>query len=90
MSYFGKAFANDSNTVELDSHSIATLDLGYTWELANEQKIRLGLGVFNLFDSEGITEGSPRQGNNQASSSEFFVGRPILPRRVSLTARYDF
>ena len=90
VSYFGKAFANDSNTVELDSHSIATLDLGYTWELANEQQIRLGLGVFNLFDSEGITEGSPRQGNNQASSSEFFVGRPILPRRVSLTARYDF
>lgn len=90
VSYFGAAFANDSNTVELDSHSIATLDLGYTWELANEQQIRLGLGVFNLFDSEGITEGSPRQGNNQASASEFFVGRPILPRRVNITARYDF
>jgi len=90
VSYFGDAFANDSNTVELEGHSITTLDLGYTWELANDQQIRLGLGVFNLFDSDGITEGSPRQGNSQASASEFFVGRPILPRRINITARYDF
>jgi len=90
VSYFGDAFANDSNTVVLDSHNITTLDFGYTWELANEQKIRLGLGVFNLFDSDGITEGSPRQGNSQISDGEFFVGRPILPRRINITARYDF
>ncbi len=90
VSYFGAAFANNSNTVELDSHSIVRLDAGYTWELANNQQIRLGLGVFNLFDSDGITEGSPRQGNSQVSGASFFVGRPILPRRVSLTARYDF
>lgn len=90
VSYFGDAFANDSNTVTLDSHSIATLDLGYSWEFANDQRIRVGLGVWNLFDSEGITEGSPRQGNSQASGGDFFVGRPVLPRRVSITARYDF
>lgn len=90
LSYFGDNFANDGNTVELEAHTIAVLDLGYTWEFANEQQIRLGLGVWNLFDSEGITEGSPRQGNSQVSGGEFFVGRPILPRRISLTARYDF
>ncbi|WP_077340694.1 TonB-dependent receptor domain-containing protein [Pseudocolwellia agarivorans] len=90
VSYFGAAFANNSNTVELDSHSIVRLDAGYTWELANDQQIRLGVGVFNLFDSDGVTEGSPRQGNSQVSDATFFVGRPILPRRVSITARYDF
>lgn len=90
VSYFGDNFANNSNTVKLDSHSITTIDMGYTWELANDSQIRLGLGVFNAFDSDGITEGSPRQGNNQVSGGEFFVGRPILPRRVSITARYDF
>jgi outer membrane receptor for ferrienterochelin and colicin len=90
VSYFGDAFANDGNSVTLDSHNITTLDAGYTWEFANDQQIRLGVGVFNLFDSEGITEGSPRQGNSQVSGGEFFVGRPILPRRISITARYDF
>ncbi|XPF95894.1 TonB-dependent receptor domain-containing protein [Colwellia sp. RE-S-Sl-9] len=90
FSYFGEAFANDSNSVVLDSHTISTLELGYTWELMNEQQIRLGLGVWNLFDSEGISEGSPRQGNSQVNGGEFFVGRPVLPRRVSITARYDF
>lgn len=90
ISYFGDNYANDSNSVELDGHNIATFDVGYTWELARDQKLRLGFGVWNLFDSDGITEGSPRQGNAQVSGGEFFVGRPILPRRMSITARYDF
>jgi len=90
VSYFGDAFANDTNTVELDSHNITTLDAGYTWEFDNDQTIRVGVGVWNLFDSDGVTEGSPRQGNSQVSGGDFFVGRPILPRRVSITARYDF
>lgn len=90
VSYFGDAYANDSNTVELDSHNITTLDAGYTWEFNNDQALRLGIGVWNLFDSDGVTEGSPRQGNSQVSGGQFFVGRPILPRRVSITARYDF
>ncbi len=90
ISYFGEAFANDSNTVTLDSHNIATLNAGYTWEFDNNENIRLGIGVWNLFDSDGITEGSPRQGNSQVSGGEFFVGRPILPRRISITARYNF
>lgn len=90
VSYFGDAFANDANTVELDSHSIANLSAGYTWVLNNDQRIRLGLSVWNLFDNEGITEGSPRQASSQLSGGDFFVGRPVLPRRISLTARYDF
>ncbi|MDO6713002.1 TonB-dependent receptor plug domain-containing protein [Aliiglaciecola sp. 2_MG-2023] len=90
LSYFGDAYANDDNSVELDSHTIATFNAGYTWELNNDQRIRVGVNVWNLFDNEGITEGSPRQGNSQVSGGEFFVGRPVLPRRISLTARYDF
>ncbi|WP_166421992.1 TonB-dependent receptor plug domain-containing protein [Paraglaciecola sp. 20A4] len=90
VSYFGDSYANDDNSVELDSHTIATFNAGYSWELNSDQEIRLGISVWNLFDSEGITEGSPRQGNSQVSGGEFFIGRPVLPRRVSLTARYDF
>ena len=90
FSHFGDAFANDGNSVELDGHTITTLSTGYTWEFKNDQRIRVGLSVWNLFDNEGITEGSPRQGNSQAGGGDFFVGRPVLPRRISITARYDF
>jgi len=41
--------------------------------------------VFNLTDTQGITEGSPRQGNAQSGQpAQLFVGRPILPRRMAL------
>ncbi|WP_158971006.1 TonB-dependent receptor domain-containing protein [Paraglaciecola sp. L3A3] len=90
VNYYGEAFANDSNSATLDSHTVAVLSSGYTWAFQNDQSLRLGLSVWNLFDSEGITEGSPRLGNSQVSEGAFFTGRPVLPRRISLTARYDF
>ena len=46
--------------------------------------------LFNLFDSDGVTEGSPRLGNSQTSDNPYFVGRPILPRRVTFRVKYDF
>ena len=78
--YYGKRFGNASNLVELDPYSIARLDLGYTFTLPNKSNFRIGLGAFNLFNSEGITEGNPRAGNTQTNTGEFFVGRPIIPR----------
>ncbi|MDH4259522.1 MAG: TonB-dependent receptor, partial [Gammaproteobacteria bacterium] len=86
----GDAFANNSNTVVLPSYELVRLNLGYTLTMANEQPLRIGLAVFNLFDSEGLAEGSPRVGNNQTAGGQFFVGRPILPRRYTLTATYRF
>jgi len=87
----GNKFANDANTVELDGYSIFRLNLGYKFMLGEGQEsMRLGLSVFNLFDSEGITEGSPRQGNSQVGSGNFFTGRPILPRRIFIRAAFNF
>lgn len=88
--YHGENFANSANTVELDSYNLVRLEAGYTVPFANEDKLRIGVSVFNLFDSEGVTEGSPRQGNLQVGGGDFFVGRPILPRRVFVRATYDF
>jgi len=90
MTHIGNNFANDSNSVELGSHSIARLDAGYTFNIAGDQTARIGVSVFNLFDSAGITEGSPRQGSAQANTGDFFVGRPILPRRISVRMTYKF
>lgn len=88
--YMGKKYANDSNTVELDGFNIVRADAGYTFDLGKKQTMRLGLAVFNLLDAEGITEGSPRQGNTQVGGGEYFVGRPILPRRIFVRATFDF
>jgi hypothetical protein len=88
--FIGKRFANDANTVKLQAYSIMRLDAGYTTMLGKTQSLRLGVSVFNLADSQGITEGSPRQGNSQISGGDFFVGRPILPRRVYVRATFSF
>ncbi len=88
--FLGKKFGNDSNTVELDAFSIVRLDAGYTIPLGDSESLRLGVAVFNLLDSAGITEGSPRQGNSQIGGGEYFVGRPILPRRIFIRAGFNF
>jgi len=87
----GSKFTNTSNSVELDGFNIMRLDAGYSFGLGQgNEKARIGIGVFNLLDAAGVTEGSPRQGNSQISGGSFFVGRPILPRRVFLKLGFDF
>ena len=88
--FLGSKFANDSNTVELEGFNIVRLSTGYAIKLGDNQSLRLGISVFNLLDSAGITEGSPRQGNAQIGGGEFFVGRPILPRRIFFRATFNF
>lgn len=89
--YHGNNFANDSNTVELDSYNLIRLEAGYNFEFRDAQTVRVSAHVFNLTDEQGITEGSPRQGNAQSGQpAQFFVGRPILPRRIMLRFTYDF
>lgn len=88
--FMGSKFANDANTVELDGFNIVRASAGYTFDLGNAQTMRLGVSVFNLLDSAGVTEGSPRQGNAQIGGGEFFVGRPILPRRIFFRLAFDF
>ncbi|MGI9223987.1 MAG: TonB-dependent receptor [Woeseiaceae bacterium] len=89
--FHGDNFANDSNTVKLDSYMLWRLDAGYTFELDGGDRIRVSLQVFNLTDEEGLQEGSPRQGTAQAGQpAQFFVGRPILPQRAQVRVTYDF
>ena len=88
--YTGKKFTNDSNTIELDAISIVNMNLGYTFPVGEgAETLRLGAQVYNLFNSAGITEGSPGLNNNQ-TEEEYFVGRPILPTRVFFNATFNF
>ncbi len=89
--FHGDNFANSGNTVPLDSYSLVRLDLGYTIPLEGDQTFRISANVFNLTDEQGITEGSPRQGNSQSGTpAQFFIGRAILPRRITVRFTYDF
>lgn len=78
--YYAKRFGNASNLVELDPYSIERLDVGYKFPLADDASLKISVGSFNVFNSEGITEGNPRAGNAQQNTGDFFVGRPIIPR----------
>ncbi|HKH62544.1 MAG TPA: TonB-dependent receptor [Flavitalea sp.] len=86
----GKRYGNASNLVELDPYSISRLDAGYTFNMDNNSTIRLGAGVYNLFDVVGVTEGNPRAGDAQTNTGTFFVGRPILLRSYFVRAALVF
>ncbi|MGB6152112.1 MAG: TonB-dependent receptor [Pricia sp.] len=74
FNYTGKKFTDDTNNIELDAITIARMGAGYTFaKMDDNQSVRLGVSVFNLFDSDGITEGNPRAGSAGQSESEFFV-----------------
>ncbi len=88
--HHGDNFANDGNTIELDAYDLVRLEAGYTFRFDDDQRLRISANIFNLTDEEGITEGSPRQGNQQTSAGVFFTGRPILPQRITIKATYDF
>ncbi|MGV6830648.1 MAG: TonB-dependent receptor domain-containing protein, partial [bacterium] len=91
LNHTGSKFTDDSNNVELDAITIARIGAGYTFNTKSDNSLRIGLSVFNLFDSNGLTEGNPRAGiAGQSEDGEFFFGRPILPRRVFFTTTFKF
>ena len=85
--YLSDTYANNANTIRLDSFHLSSLSLGY--EFRKISGLRAQFSVFNLFNSQGITEGSPRQGDSQ-TLEDYFIGRPVLPRRFSFSLLYEF
>lgn len=90
FNYAGDKYTNDSNTIKLDGFGIFDLNLGYTFNIGSDNEtLRIGAQSFNLFNSAGITEGSPRLGDNQTDEA-FFVGRPIIPRTALMNFTFNF
>jgi len=86
--YTGPNYTDNSNAIRLGGFSTWRLIAGYKIPTGNRQGLRLGVDVYNLFNSHGITEGSPRQVSQTIGA--YFVGRPILPRRISAKLTYTF
>lgn len=87
--YTGPNYTASSNLIRLEGWNIANLDAGYRLALG-ASSVRVSVNVFNLFNSDAVTEGSPRQDSNQVANGAFFVGRPVLPRRITGRLTYSF
>nr|WP_295370779.1 TonB-dependent receptor [uncultured Sphingosinicella sp.] len=88
--YTGENFVASNNLIELEGWHVVNLDAGYKFDIGGERLVRLGVNVFNLFNSDAVTEGSPRQDNSQSAGGAFFVGRPVLPRRITGRLTFNF
>ena len=89
-SFTGRTFTSDLNNIELPSYHIVRLDAGYTRTFAGGDRARIGVSVYNLFDSTAVSEGSPRQGTLQNTGQAYFIGRQVLPRRIMARLSYEF
>lgn len=87
--FTGSNYTSSSNTILLDEWNIVNFDAGYTMPIGKNEA-RFSVNVYNLLDEDAVTEGSPRQDNSQAASGAYFVGRPVLPRRISAKMTYSF
>ncbi len=90
--YQSKTFADSTNNVPLYAYGIWRAEAGYTFSgLGEDNRLRFSVGVWNLLNSQGISEGNSRLGAIQAGGSGvYFNGRPILPRRVTARLTFDY
>jgi outer membrane receptor protein involved in Fe transport len=81
--YTGNNYTAANDAIALKGFNIVNLDAGYRFALMGENNARLSVNVFNLLNTDATTEGSPRQDVNQTAGGAYFVGRPVLPRRIT-------
>jgi iron complex outermembrane recepter protein len=88
--YTGDNFTANTNQIRLDGWNVFNLDAGVKVRVMGDRQVRLGVNVFNLFEEDAATEGSPRQDSNQTVGGAYFVGRPVLPRRITGRLAFNF
>ncbi len=88
--YTGDNYTASSNAIELKGWNVVNLDAGYKIDLGGRKNLRIGINVFNLLNTDATTEGSPRQDVAQTVGGAYFVGRPVLPRRISGRVTFNF
>ncbi len=82
LKYLGERFADDANEQALDAFTVYNLDAGYKLKLRNST-VRLGINIYNLLNSRGLTEGDPRiPPGVSLGERPYFNARPVLPRRI--------
>jgi outer membrane receptor protein involved in Fe transport len=88
--YTGRTYTSDLNNIPLPAFHVVRVAAGYTFRSVGHGQLRVGIDIYNLFDTQAVTEGSPRLGTLQNAGQAFFVGRTVLPRRWRASASYKF
>jgi outer membrane receptor protein involved in Fe transport len=88
--YTGDNYVASNNAIVLKGFNVYNLDAGYKFRFDEDRTLRLSVNVFNLLNTDATTEGSPRQDVNQTAGGQYFVGRPVLPRRIMARATMTF
>ena len=88
--FTGRTFTSDLNNIRLGAYNVLRLDAGVKLPLDSGHVVRLGVSVYNLLNNQGATEGNPRQGTLQNAGQAYFIGRDVLPRRVTVHASLKF
>ncbi|MGH7606535.1 MAG: TonB-dependent receptor domain-containing protein, partial [Gemmatimonadales bacterium] len=81
--YVGRRYVDVQVGNTLNAYAYANLGASY---LVAGRAMRIDVDVQNAFQSKGFEEGNPRLGGAQP----LFLARPLLPRRVVASIRYDF
>jgi outer membrane receptor protein involved in Fe transport len=84
--YVAKRYADVSAGITLPAYNYTNFGVGYTLPGTNAATIDVNL--LNAFQSYGFEEGNPRVA--PAAGAQVFLARPILPRRLTTSIRYNF
>ncbi len=77
--------AGDRNRLPTYSY----LNLGASYRIPG-RSLTLAVDLLNALQSKGLEEGNPRLTQQGGRTSDLFLARPILPRRLLASLRYDF
>ncbi|HEY8795202.1 MAG TPA: TonB-dependent receptor, partial [Gemmatimonadaceae bacterium] len=83
--WVGSRFVDVTVGTALPAYSYFNFGLAY---MLPAQGITINANVLNAFMDKGLEEGNPRL--QSSGGTGIFLARPILPRRFTLSMRYDF
>jgi iron complex outermembrane recepter protein len=83
--WVGSRFVDVKVGTTLPSYNYFNFGVSY---LLPNQNITIDANLLNAFMSEGLEEGNPRL--LTTGGSGIFLARPLLPRRLTLSMRYNF
>lgn len=86
LHYVASRFSDFKAGNELPAYSYVNLGASYA---IPGQTVTLAADLLNVFQSKGLEEGNPRLALVGGRTSDLFLARPILPRRLALSLRYQ-
>lgn len=81
------AFTVEGERNELPTYSYLNLGASYYVPALG---LTVSADVLNVYQSKGLEEGNPRLTEVGGRTSDLFLARPILPRRLLVALKYDF